>query len=638
MVRVLLALAIAACGSSKTTKQERLQSGDIAFVGATVVPMDREGTLADHTVVVRGDTIVLVAKSSTIDTTGANVIDTKGKWLVPGLADMHVHSWMDRDFAMYLLNGVTTIRDMFGSPQHLTWRADIAAGKLLGPTLITAGPIVDGNPPVWPGSKVVMTADEARAAVREQKAAGYDFIKVYNGLPLDAYEALVAEAKTQKLPFAGHVPKAVGLDKALESGQLTIEHLDGYLPFNNAAARVDAAIVATTAKSATWNCPTLVVTERFGKLDNVAALDTTPGLQYVAPAVRNQWDPKHDFRLQSWTPQMFDATRTRNKVASKLVVDLHKAGAKLVLGTDTGNPFVVPGFAVHDELALLVAAGLTRWQALRMATAAAAEVAGQPGSFGVIAPGARADLLVVDRDPLADLGALAQPSLVVVRGKLQARAVLLATVEGASKPPGDPYATLPALEVEGTKVAEARYEVAMNGSTIGHERVVISKLADGTQVIRGQAVYDMPKAVFQYRATADGVEFADGLAVTRKGGKVIAKPKQGAAVELAADASTVIAPQTIAEFIWYANRLATTPVGGSETIKAAEVMVEASVRLDPATFTFKRLPDAHLRVYEINGKHGELDLAGKFSVDSDGAPHEVSATIRWGTFVTRRLD
>src|SRR6185503_18877052 len=179
MLRVTLALTLIACGSPTAQKREHLLAGDIAFVGATVVPMDRERVLTDYTVVVRGDKIAFVAKSSTIDTKDATVIDAKGKWIVPGLADMHVHTWMERDFAMYLLNGVTTIRDMFGSPQHLEWRAALASGKLQGPTLFTAGPIVDGDPPVWPGSAVVTSAEAAREVVRAQKKAGYDFIKVY---------------------------------------------------------------------------------------------------------------------------------------------------------------------------------------------------------------------------------------------------------------------------------------------------------------------------------------------------------------------------------------------------------------------------------------------------------------------------
>ncbi|NVB84417.1 MAG: amidohydrolase family protein [Kofleriaceae bacterium] len=640
MRRIALALVVlfVACkGDKPAAKKEVLQAGDLALVGATVVPMDREGTLADQIVVVRGDKIALVAPSAQVDTKAATVVDVKGKWIVPGLADMHVHTWVDKDFPMYLLNGVTTIRDMFGSPQHLAWKKQIQEGTLDAPTLFTAGPIVDGDPPVWPGSAVVKTADEARAVVREQKAAGYDFIKVYNNLSTEAYDAIAAEAKAQNIPFAGHVPKAAGLDKVLASGQRTIEHLDGYVPFGE-EAHVSPDIIAATVKAGTWNCPTLVVTERFAHLDNLAGLESTAGLQYVAPVVKERWNPKNDFRLKSWTPEMFAQARAKNDVRRKLVADLQKAGAKLVLGTDTGNPYVVPGFAVHDELALLVKSGLTPWQALRMATAAPAELVGQPGAFGTIVPGARADLVVVDADPLRDIGALATPSRVVVRGKMHERSAMLAALD-AAKPPADPYAKLPALEAEGEKLATANYAIEMGTTVIGHERALISKLADKTFAVRGQAVYDMPALVLQYRATPDALEIADVVSVKREGTKVIAKPAKGAQLELATAADAVIAPQTIAEFVWYATRLSSLKVGATKALTAAEVMMDNALQLVPASFTFKRLDDQDgRRRYELSGKNGKLDVTGQFSVDADGAPHVVEITVPWGKFVTKRID
>lgn len=632
MHRVTTALLLCvACSKTAATKREHVQAGDVALVGATVIPMDHDGTLADQTVVVRGDRIVLVAPAKSIDTTGATVVDVKGKWLAPGLADMHVHTWSDHDFAMYLLNGVTTVRDMFGSPQHLQWRSAIASGKLDGPTLFTAGPIVDGDPPTWPGSTVVTTADAAREAVRAQKQAGYDFIKVYNGLSTEAYDAIAAEAKAQGIPFAGHVPKAVGIEKAIVSGQRSIEHLDGYIPMRS-EPHTDAAIVAATAKSGVWNCPTLVVMDRIGRIDNVDSLAKTPGLDYVSAAVREQWNPRNDFRFQSWTPEMFKALRAKNELGKKLVVDLQRAGAHLVLGTDTGNPYVVPGFAVHDELALLVGAGLTPWQAMRMATAAPAELVDQAGKFGVVAPGSRADLIVVDHDPLKDIGALASPSLVVVRGKVHKHDELLAAL---TKPAADPFASMPALEVEGTKQAAANYTIEMKGTVIGHERALLSKLPDGTHVVRGQAVYDMPQAKFQYRATPDGAEFADGLAVTRNGKTVIAKPREGAAVELATTADAVIVPQSIAEYVWYGDRLASLAVGKSTSLPLATINIDNGVKLDAGTYTFKRVSE---RAYEYSGKVGELDVTGTFSLDADGAPHEMEVKVRWGTITTKRVD
>jgi imidazolonepropionase-like amidohydrolase len=637
MLRFAILIALCACGrGSSTSPKQRLQPGDIAFVGATVVPMDREGSLANHTVVVRGNSIALVAPAATIDTSGATVVDVKGKWLVPGLADMHVHTWSDRDFPMYLANGVTTVRDMFGSPQHLEWRAAIASGKLEGPTLFTTGPIVDGDPPTWPGSSIVTTADAARKVVRDQKQAGYDFIKVYSNLNVEAYEAIVAEAKAQGIPFVGHVPKAVGVEKAMAAGQHSIEHLDGYLPFGG-EPKVDKAIIDATVKSRVWNCPTLVVTDRFGFLDLPSQLDKTPGLEYVAEAIRDRWNPKNDFRLKNWTPEMFTKIRARNEIGRKLVADLQHAGARLVLGTDTGNPYVVPGFAVHDELALLVKSGLTPWQALRMATAAAAELVDKPGSFGVIAPNARADLIIVDGDPLRDISVLAKPSLVVVRGKQHKRDDLVAALK--QKPTGDPFAALPVLEAEGTKVATARHDILMNGSVIGRERAVLSKLDDGTRVVSGQAVYDTPQAVFQYRATPDSVKFSDGLEVKRNGTKVVAKLVKGDPIELTTAADAVIGPQSIAEFVWYADRLAKTAVGKSVTMTAAEVMIDSNVRLDPATYTFKRVADAEgRRSYEMTGKLGKLDFTGTFNVDADGIPHHVDITVPFGRFVTKRVE
>jgi hypothetical protein len=223
-----------------------------------------------------------------------------------------------------------------------------------------------------------------------------------------------------------------------------------------------------------------------------------------------------------------------------------------------------------------------------------------------------------------------------VRGAVHDHGALLAAVTAV---PADAMAKLPELEVEGDKLAAARYDIEMNGSVIGHERALLSKLADGTRVVRGQASYETPQAVFQYRATADKLDFTDGLTVTRDGTKVVAKPPQGAPVELQTTRDAVIAPQAIAEFVWYADRLSKLAVGASQTVSVAEVMVENAVSLDPATFTFKRLPDADgRRVYTVGGKHGKLDLTGTFSVDADGAPHEVSVTVPFGTFVTKRVD
>jgi imidazolonepropionase-like amidohydrolase len=619
------------------------QAGDIAIVGATVVPMDRDGTLPDRTVLVRGDAILAVAPVKEIDVGAATVVDGKGKFLVPGLADMHVHMMEESDLRLFLLNGVTTVRDLFGSPRNLRWRQAIATGQMEGPTLILAGPIFDGDPPTWPGSAVVTTPEAARREVQAQKKAGYDWIKVYNGLGKDVYQAILEEARAQQLPVGGHVPKAVGIDAVLQSGQRSIEHLDGYVPFFG-EPHADDAIAAATAKLPVWNCPTLIVTDNFARMDKPESLAQTKGLEMVSASVRVSWDPKNDFRLKSFTPEMFAEARKRNDVRRGLVGKLARAGARIVLGTDTGNPYVVPGFAVHEELKLLVASGLTPGQALRAATMTASEMLDAPASFGAVAAGARADLLLVDRDPLADVSALADPPIVIARGRLYRRDQLLAAIQSAHKQsPADRLAALPALEVEGTQLAAGRYDLLLNGQTIGVERAVLSSAPDKTRVVRGQLAFDTGTS--SYRATRDtleleGEDLAAPVRVARQaGGKAVATPKTGDPVELAAPADAVIAPQAVAEFVWYADILAPLAVGASRAVDAVEVMTDTGLRLDPGRFTFTRKPDTDgRRTYDFTGTHGKLELTGSFTVDRDGAPHEVSLSLKFGTFIMRRAD
>jgi imidazolonepropionase-like amidohydrolase len=218
---MILAVAIARAAPDNTP------ANATAFVHASIVPMDRERVLEDWTVIVVDGRIRELGPSSAISIPDrATVIDARGKYLMPGLADMHAHSWGEDDFPLLLANGVTTIRNMFGGPIHLEWKKRIAAGAFDGPTIYTAGPIIDGNPPIWPGA-VVETSEQAHDAVAGQRAAGYDFLKVYSRLSREAYDAINREGKAVGMKVTGHVPDAVGLAAALRSGMDSIEHLSG---------------------------------------------------------------------------------------------------------------------------------------------------------------------------------------------------------------------------------------------------------------------------------------------------------------------------------------------------------------------------------------------------------------------------
>ncbi|MGC2035373.1 MAG: amidohydrolase family protein, partial [Thermoplasmata archaeon] len=196
----------------------------------TVVPMDRERLLEDQIVLVRGDRIVRVGDRGSIRTRSADrIVQGRGRYLLPGLVDMHVHAWTPAELVQYVAYGVTSVRNMWGSTLQLAWRDKVLSGTMLGPTIFATGPVMDGDPPVWTGAKVVRNAPEARRAVQGQKGKGYDAIKVYDRLSPDAYAAILSAAAEEGLPVVGHVPDAVGLDQVLHLGQDSIEHLSGYL-------------------------------------------------------------------------------------------------------------------------------------------------------------------------------------------------------------------------------------------------------------------------------------------------------------------------------------------------------------------------------------------------------------------------
>ncbi len=402
-----------------------------AFVGATVLPMDSERRLEDHTIVVREGRIVSVGpRASTPVPENARTIHASGRFLMPGLVDMHVHTWSEVDTPMFLAYGVTTVRNLFGNPQHLAWRAQIEKGERTGPSLITAGPILDGDPPVWPGSLVVTDAEKAAAAVQTHVDEGYDFIKVYNRLPLEAYEAVVAKARLANLPIDGHTPDAVGYERVLAAGQRTVEHMSGiglvvtakapgagWAGDNAGWAQVDperqALWVERSAAAGVWLCPTFVVFQKMVEPENIASELARGHMRYVAPFTREFWKNMN----ARMTPEGRAASRDSVKPRMAFFKAFVDAGGRAILGTDMGNPLVVPGYSVHEELANFVAAGLSTYQALSAATRGPAECLGLTAEFGTVAPGRRADLLLLEADPLLDVNNARAIQGVMVRGR-----------------------------------------------------------------------------------------------------------------------------------------------------------------------------------------------------------------------------
>lgn len=370
-----------------------------AFVDARVLPMS--GPALDSATVVIGDgRICAVVPGAVALPDGTTTIDATGRTLLPGLTDMHVHLTLPEDLDLYLANGVTAVRVMWGTDWAVETRDRVEAGELVGPAIWTTGPITDGDPPYWPGSRVVTTAQTAKDAVYAQAAAGYDAVKVYSKLEPEAYDAILEAAAEVGLPVVGHVPDAVGLEGVLErGGQATMEHLLGY-----DMAASDGTLEALTVAKGVANCPTLVVLDHYARVDELQAAPPDY-VKYVHPIVRENWDAAEPYA--PWSTQQL-----QDKVA-----ELHALGAPLLVGTDTSNPFVAPGFSLHEELELLVGAGLPAEDVLRMATRDAAVALGRGERSGTVEVGKDADLLLLDADPLADIANTRAIAGVMVRGR-----------------------------------------------------------------------------------------------------------------------------------------------------------------------------------------------------------------------------
>ena len=410
----------------------------IAFENVSVIPMDSDRALLHQTVLVREGRIVAIGPARTVNIPPrAQRIDGHGRFLMPGLVDMHAHLMggadLAADLSLFLAYGVTTIRQMSGAPKVLDLRRKIIEGSVLGPTIFTVGELIDGDPPVFnQATTVVTTPEQARLEVDRQKQAGYDEVKVYDNLLSAQYDAVIGEAARVGIAVVGHVPKDVPVEHALQSHQASIEHLMGYLTyvqrsdspfvFHHRNASLEAGshqsvghvsnellempkwvdpgriqeIAKLTVQAGTWSVPTLVQLENAKRKEEYPQAWARPGMQYATQSMRDWWNSD----AETSDP---DARARLLEVRRSMVRALHEAGAKLLIGTDTPHPFVLPGLAVHDEMRNFIAAGLTPYEALWSATRGPAQFLDQSNEFGVVATGARADLVLLEANPLLNI-------------------------------------------------------------------------------------------------------------------------------------------------------------------------------------------------------------------------------------------
>jgi Amidohydrolase family len=433
----------------------------LALTHVTIIDVTVGELRRDTTVVITGDRISAIGPSATTSVpTDAKVIDATGQFLIPGLWDMHVHWYVRDTFTLFTANGVTGVRQMFGNSDLLRWRDQIAKGSLLGPRMVVASPIIDGPEPIWPNSISVNNEEEGRQAVRRVKQWGADFVKVYALLPRDAYFGIADEAKQQGISFVGHAPYSVSPGEASDAGQKSIEHLTGILiecsdkekelrdklvkaDSPEARGRVQATALETYnekkaaelfarfVKNQTWQCPTLTLL-RSGAYLGDASFRRDERLKYIPRQLQQRWNLRIANRSEGDNARAKKALRKQLEIVSAM----RKAGVPILAGTDTGNPFCFPGFSLHEELALLVVAGLTPVEALRSATLNPAKFFGLDKTLGTIEVGKIADLVLLGANPLEDIRNTQRIKAVVSNGRLFDRKALdelLADAEGAAK-------------------------------------------------------------------------------------------------------------------------------------------------------------------------------------------------------------
>ncbi|HJU76279.1 MAG TPA: amidohydrolase family protein [Gemmatimonadaceae bacterium] len=467
----LLLLAPLAPLAPRSSLQQALRErgpfavGTYAVTGVNLIPMTSDSVVSDATVLVRDGRIVAAGRNVNVPP-GTRRIEASGKYVIPGLADLHTHLYSDdaaipdsvgaAELGVMLATGITTARLMIGTPTHLELRDSVRRGAVLGPQLWVASPHLVGRE--MPNGIVVTDEGSARAAVRAVADSGYDQVKITLFITRPVYDAIIDEAAKKRIPVVGHVDPQIGVARALETGQ-QLEHLDSYLEAvlaDSAPSRTSltqqfvfqlrnwasmdfaddrkiAQIAGATARAGAWIEPTLnVFNTAFAAHESDSAIRSRPDWNMIPPSVRN---PYLQARERYWSAeaaqQRTDARRRRYiEVRNRLVKAIHDSGGRILAGSDTPEWFHVYGWGLHRELEAMVQAGLTPYQALATATKNPAEFLGQSKEWGTIERGKRADFILLDANPLSDIRNTLRIDAVVFGGRYMDNRLLATLIDG----------------------------------------------------------------------------------------------------------------------------------------------------------------------------------------------------------------
>lgn len=414
----------------------KAQEADFAFQNINLIDMTSNEVKMNYTVLIRQGKILSIGPVSDINVSATTtVIDGSGKFLMPGLAEMHAHipgnqdmELLEETLFLYLSNGITTIRGMLGQPYHLALRDLVLTQEILGPRIYTSGPSMNGN--------TVRSPEEAERKVKAQKEAGYDFLKLHPGLTRENFDAVVATANEVGIPYAGHVSTGVGIRRALEAKYASIDHVDGYLegmvpstirvnPNANGFfglnftdivdEEIISELVQMTVEQEVWIVPTQAMMERWVGPEDPGTIANNPEMKYINPRTLNNWVSTKTNVIGA-PNYSADKALKFNEIRRDIILQLHEGGANILLGSDAPQVFNVPGFSIQRELDAMVRSGLSNYEALVAGTVNPAKFFGDENRYGSIQVDAEADLILLDANPIQDIANMRKQSGVMVRG------------------------------------------------------------------------------------------------------------------------------------------------------------------------------------------------------------------------------
>jgi len=435
---LLFIIIVSGCGSGSTqTGNVMVPDAQTAITNVNVITMENEEVLENQTLLIKDGRIAALGNADNVTIPeNAETIDGSGKYLIPGLAEMHAHipgnndmEYLEETLFLYLSNGVTTIRGMLGQPYHLELREMARKNEILSPRIYTSSPSLNGNS--------VKTMQDANEMVTAFQEAGYDFLKLHPGITLENFNEIVRTANEVGIPFSGHVSIDVGIGRALEAKYASIDHIDGFMEgLVPADAEVDPAangffgfnftdiadesllpaLVSATKEANVWVVPTQCLSERWAGSKAPEDLASEPEMKYISKETLNNWvNASGNFRNSP--DYSIERANKFSRIRRNIIKALYDGGVGLALGSDAPQVFNVPGFSIQHELNYMVQSGLTPFEALKVGTVNPAEFFGMSGEFGVIAMDASADFILLNSNPLEDIGHVRDNAGVMVMGR-----------------------------------------------------------------------------------------------------------------------------------------------------------------------------------------------------------------------------